>query len=336
MSNFTASAVANANIAFIKYWGNRNNALRLPSNGSISMNLAGLHARTQVTFDPALCCDDVLRINGQPVSEAAQRRVARFLDHVRELARQHSGGEKLYAHVVSENNFPMGAGIASSAAAFAALALAATRAAGLDLDEPALSRLARLGSGSACRSVPGGFVEWKAGAGDADSYAFSIAPPEHWNLVDCIAILQTGHKPVGSTEGHGLAGTSPLQAARIADTPRRLAICRSAVQARDFSALAAIIEQDSNLMHAVMLTSRPALFYWEPASVEVMKAVQEWRKNGLPCAYTLDAGPNVHILCEASAQEEVTRRLLDIPGVQQVRAATPGGPARLAEAPTNG
>jgi diphosphomevalonate decarboxylase len=330
MSNSTASAVANPNIAFIKYWGNRNNALRLPCNGSISMNLAGLHARTQVTFDPSLCCDDVLRINGQAVSESAQRRVARFLDQVRALA-----GKMLYARVVSENNFPIGAGIASSAAAFAALALAASRAIGLELSEPQLSRLARLGSGSACRSIPGGFVEWQAGASDADSYAYSIASPEHWALVDCVAILAAGHKPVGSTEGHDLAASSPLQPARITDTPRRLEICRAAIQSRDFAALAAIIEQDSNLMHAVMLTSRPPLFYWEPASLEVMKAVQDWRRSGLPCAYTLDAGPNVHVICEAAAQDEVTRRLQQVPAVQQVRAAPPGGPARLAEPLTN-
>lgn len=330
MDSFVATALAHPNIAFIKYWGNRDQRLRLPSNGSISMNLAGLYARTQVTFDPSLCCDDVLRINGQAVSDSAQRRVARFLDRVRALA-----GKKLYARVVSENNFPMGAGIASSAAAFAALALAASRAIGLDLGERELSRLARLGSGSACRSIPGGFVEWQAGAGDADSYAFSIAPPEHWQLVDCVAILAAGHKPVGSTEGHDLSATSPLQAARIADTPRRLEICRAAISSRDFTALAAIIEQDSNLMHAVMLTSRPPLFYWEPASLEVMKAVQGWRKAGLPCAYTLDAGPNVHVICEAAAREEVTRRLLEIPAVQQVRAAPPGGPAHLAEPFTN-
>lgn len=288
------------------------------------MNLDGLYARTQVTFDPELCCDDLLTLNGRVENEAAQRRVSYFLDHVRELA-----GAKRFARVVSENNFPIGTGIASSAAAFAALALAASKAIGLDLDESALSRLARLGSGSACRSVPGGFVEWQAGANDADSYAFSIAPPNHWNLVDCVAVLKVGHKPVGSTEGHALAGSSPLQAARVADTPRRLEICRSAVLQRDFTALAEIIEQDSNLMHAVMMTSRPALFYWEPGSLELMQAVQSWRKSGLPAAFTLDAGPNVHVICEAAAADQVRSRLAEMPFVRQVLSARPGGPARL-------
>jgi len=326
MPNNTTTAVACANIAFIKYWGNRDAQLRLPSNGSISMNLDGLYARTQVTFDESLCCDDVLFLNGRIEESSALERVSEFLDHVRALA-----GVRLCARVVSENNFPMGTGIASSAAAFAALAKASAAALGLDLSEPELSRLARLGSGSACRSIPGGFVEWQAGSSDMDSYAYTIAPPEHWHLVDCIAVLSTGHKPVGSTEGHTISDTSPLQAARLADTPRRLDLCRNAILQRDFEALAEIIEQDSNMMHAVMMTSQPPLFYWQPESVYLMKAVQVWRKEGIPAAYTLDAGPNVHIICESGALAAVKERLQEIPAVRQVLTANPGGPARIVD-----
>ncbi len=320
----STTALAHPNIAFIKYWGNRNQSLRLPSNGSISMNLDGLYAQTKVTFDPALCCDDLFTLNGRVESEAAQRRVNNFLDRVRALA-----GKQLYARVVSQNNFPTGAGIASSAAAFAALALAASTAIGLELEEAQLSRLARTGSGSACRSIPAGFVEWREGANDANSYAISIAPPEHWSLVDCVAVLKSGHKRVGSTEGHKLANTSPLQRARVADTPRRLEACRRAILNKDFYALAEIIEHDSNLMHAVMMTSRPALFYWEPASLKLMQAVRGWRNEGIPAAYTLDAGPNVHILCEASAASKIIERLNTIPDVHQVLFASPGGAACL-------
>ncbi len=323
MENITRTVTAQAfsNIAFIKYWGNRDQTLRLPVNGSISMNLGGLYARTSVTFDPSLCCDDALRLNGQVESAAALRRVSAFLDHVRAMAGMH-----VFARVVSENNFPIGTGIASSAAAFAALALAASKAIGLDLSEQELSRLARLGSGSACRSVPAGFVEWQEGEGEADSVAYSIAPPEHWDLADCVAVLKTGHKPVGSTEGHSLAPTSPLQEARTADTSRRLNVCREAILKRDFAALAEIIEQDSNLMHAVMMTSQPPLFYWEPGSLELMRLVKAWRAAGIPAAYTLDAGPNVHVICETSALAEVRRRLEELPFVRQILVAHPGGP----------
>jgi diphosphomevalonate decarboxylase len=172
-------------------------------------------------------------------------------------------------------------------------------------------------------------VEWQVGMREADSFAFSIAPPEHWDLVDCVAVLKVGHKPVGSTEGHTLAGTSPLQSARVADTPRRLDICRHAILERDFTALAEIIEQDSNLMHAVMMTSEPSLFYWEPGSLELMKLVKTWRKEGQPVAYTLDAGPNVHVICEGGAMDTIRGRLEALPFVRQVLVAPPGGPARL-------
>jgi diphosphomevalonate decarboxylase len=261
-------------------------------------------------------------LNGQPASEAARARVVDFLDIVRRKA-----GIRTFAQVASENNFPMGAGIASSASAFAALSLAASRAAGLELSERQLSQLARKGSGSACRSVPGGFVEWKVDACDLDSAAESIAPPEHWDLVDCIAIISQAHKPTGSTEGHSLAYTSPLQVARVEDAPRRLEICRKAILERDFEALAEIMEIDSNMMHAVMMTSQPPLFYWKPETLEVIQSVQAWRKSNLPACYTIDAGPNVHVLCPADYAPQVSERIGQIPGIQRVLTAHPGRPA---------
>ena len=234
----TATAIALPNIALIKYWGDREPRLRLPANGSISMNLAGLYTRTSVIFDPAFQAD-ALTLNGYPLKGQALNRVSGLLAQVRRLAGFHE-----YAQVTSENNFPTGAGIASSASAFAALALAAAAAAGLSLDEQQLSRLARTGSGSACRSVPGGFVEWQVGVSDEDSYAFSIAAPEHWALADCIALISQEHKDVSSREGHVLADTSPLQPARLADTPRRLSLCRQALLERDFALLADVAEMD--------------------------------------------------------------------------------------------
>lgn len=319
----TATALAHPNIAFIKYWGNRDQALRIPANGSISMNLDGLFTRTTVSFQSSLPFDKLV-INGHEAAGKGLERVSFILDLVRKIA-----GTQLKAEVMSENNFPSSAGIASSAAAFAALALAASSAAGLDLPEAHLSRLARRGSGSACRSIPGGFVEWQAGTSDKDSFAVSIAPPEHWRLADCVAIVSAGHKKTGSTEGHALAPTSPLQAARVADAPRRLDLCRRAIRERDFEALAAVVELDSDMMHAVMMTSSPALFYWQPASVAVMEAVRAWRAGGLPVLYTVDAGPNVHILCAREQAEVVARRARELPGVQEVLVAGVGGPARI-------
>ncbi len=323
MSTLTATSVACANIAFIKYWGNRDNELRLPSNASISMNLEGLFARTMVSFQPSLLFDK-LSINGHEVAGKGLTRVSYILDLVRQMA-----GINLNAEVVSENNFPAGAGIASSAAAFSALALASSRAAGLTLSEAQLSRLARRGSGSASRSIPAGFVEWTMGTGDEDSVAVSIAPPDHWDLVDCVAIVSAAHKKTGSTEGHAIAGTSPLQSARLEDTPRRLEICRRAILKKDFEAFANIIELDSDIMHSVMMTSNPPLMYWQAATVEIFHEVREWRSHGLPVGYTVDAGANVHVICLGDQAKEVERRLREIPAVSNVLAAGVGGAAKI-------
>ena len=319
----TASAAAHPNIAFIKYWGNRDNALRLPSNGSVSMNLGALATKTTVTFREDLKAD-VLTVNGAQRSRAAEDRAAAFMDEVRRLVPGIG-----YAEIVSENNFPMGAGIASSASAYAALALAASAAAGLNLKENECSRLARMGSGSASRSIPDGFCEWLPGQGDEDSYAVSIAPSSHWDLRDLIAVASDEHKKVGSSAGHGMAGTSPFQAERVRTAPERVKTCREAVLDRDFDALAEVSERDMMMMHAVMMTQDPPLFYWEPVSLRLIKLVREWREEGLPCFATLDAGPNVHVICLPESAAEVRARMEQIEGIREVLESGPGGKAEL-------
>ena len=319
------TAIAHPNIAFIKYWGNRDDALRLPLNGSISMNLSGLESRTTVQFDEALE-HDTFELNGEFQSSASLQRVSQFLDYVRRLV-----GSTSYARVSSTNNFPTGAGIASSASAFAALALAASKAAGLDLDQKDLSRLARLGSGSACRSVPDGFVEWLPGKDDASSYAVSIAPKDHWGLVDAVAVVSQEHKPIGSTSGHKLAHTSPLNAQRVLDAPERLKNCRDALLERDFAGFADVVELDSNYMHAVMRTSNPPLVYWEPATEVLLWQVWQWRKQGHAVCATVDAGPNVHVLALKNELEWLKDALVELPGVKKVLIGEPADGACLVD-----
>jgi diphosphomevalonate decarboxylase len=327
MDNFIASAIAHPNIAFIKYWGDVDPSLHIPANGSISMNLQELYTRTQVRFDLDLEHDQ-FSLHGRLVEGSGLTRVSNFLDRVRQMA-----GIAIFASVDSYNNFPAGTGIASSASGFAALSLAASQAARLDLDERALSRLARTGSGSACRSIPPGFVEWQAGSSDQDSYAYSIAPAGHWDIVDCIAVVSQEEKPVSSSAGHLLAGTSLLQPARLSDAFNRLERCREAILQRDFDALAEVIEHDSNLMHAVMHTSTPPLMYWEPATLAIMQAVQSWRKTGLPVCYTIDAGPNVHVVCSVDSSQDIAAKLGQLPGVHNIDISHPGGPAHLEISP---
>lgn len=319
----TATAIAHPNIAFIKYWGNRDNDLRLPANSSISMSLGALETRTTVSLYPNLSSDE-LELDGSPQKGSTLERVSTFLDIFRALSKSH-----VYARVVSENTFPQSAGIASSASAFAALTMAAAHAYSLDLSEKELSMLARRGSGSAARSIPAGFVEWHAGSSSEDSFAETIAPPSHWQLWDCIALVEDQPKKVGSTQGHQLADTSPLQFARLQDVDRRLDLCRQVIHQKDFAKLAEVIELDSNMMHAVMLTSHPTLMYWSPLSINIMRHVTAWRAGGLEAAYTLDAGPNVHIICTEDAHQTVADRLTKIKGLMNVIVSPVGGGASL-------
>lgn len=320
-----ATCVSCSNIAIIKYWGNRNDALRLPMTNSIGFALDGALTTTTVEFDADRPVDEI-ELGGARASGAAAERVARHLDLLRGLA-----GSTARARVVSRNNFPTGAGIASSASGFAALTCAAAWALGLDLPERALSRLARRGSGSAARSVPGGFVEWYAADSDAESYAETIAPPEHWRLCYAVAVVASGEKPVGSSEGHPLAHTSPLYMARLVQVEEDLPLVRQALMNRAFHALGTLAEADCLSMHAVMMTSQPSLLYWSPETVGVMRAVRAWRSDGLECYFTIDAGPNVIVMATEASAPEVERRLRALPGVQDVLAGGVGGPARHAD-----
>ena len=331
-----ATAVAPANIAFVKYWGVQDAARTLPFNGSISLNLDRCLTTTSVAFEPLLEADEVvLELFGQSPQRAAGKpleRVVAHLDRMRKLA-----GVNWRARVRSSNNFPADAGIASSAAAFAALSLAGAAALGLPLDERSLSLLARRsGSGSACRSIPTGYAEWTVPDGsfdpkawDAQSFARSIAPPEHWELADVVAVVEPGAKKVGSAENHRLAATSPFFAARLAELPARLAAARDAIARRDFALLAEAAEADAVSMHAVCMTQRPPSFYWTGATLTVMAAVRAWRDEGLPAFTTTDAGANVHVICPADARATIEARLQALPGVQLTLANGAGGGARL-------
>jgi diphosphomevalonate decarboxylase len=287
------------------------------------MNLEGLQAKTTVTWDDQLR-HDAFVLNGQEQAGEGLVRVTTHLDHLRARL-----GLDTRASVLSDNNFPTGAGIASSAAAFAALTVAAAAAAGASWSERELTTLARLGSGSAARSVPPGFVVWYAADTHEQSYAETVFPPDHWDLVDVIAIVSSAHKAKGSTEGHRSATTSDLQAARVAGAARRLEACHAALRDHDFDAFAQVVEHDSNLMHAIMMTSRPPLFYWLPASLRLMQLVRDLRADGLRVCYTLDAGPNVHCLCLSSDASQVTAALREIPEVMDTLLARAGDGARL-------
>jgi diphosphomevalonate decarboxylase len=312
-----------SNIAFIKYWGNRDAQYRVPLNDSVSMNLSDATTTTTVEFDANLN-DDQINVGGVDANEATRVRAIKHLDRVRTLAKIATK-----ARVQSQNSFPTGVGIASSASAFAALSVAASHAAGLQLSERELSILARQGSGSACRSIPSGFVEWIAGHSSENSYAISIAPPEHWDLRDVVAIVSTEEKKVGSSEGHTAAQTTPFMLARQYGLPARFHLVRKAILTKNLALLGPAIEEDAIELHMMAMTSRPPIFYWTPGMVRVIQSAMRWREEGLGVYFTLDAGPNVHLICESKDAEPVAARAKEIADVQQVIVNAPGGAARL-------
>jgi diphosphomevalonate decarboxylase len=314
-------ARAGSNIAFIKYWGVADQTLNLPLNDSISMTLDSMYTVTTVEFDPSLEAD-VLVIGGSQEQGDPLRRASRHLDLLRERA-----GVTTRARVTSENNFPMAAGIASSASAFAALTVAANAALELGLDTRELSRVARRASGSASRSLYGGFVQWHAGTDDESSYAAPIAPASHWALRDVVAVVTPERKKVSSAEGHLLAGRSPFLEARLTQAHALVPKVRDAILARELMELGPLIEADALAMHFVMMSSEPPLFYWSPATINIIKKCHEWREQGLQVYFTIDAGPNVHLICEDYQEAELVTQLRHVGGVEDILTSGAGAGA---------
>lgn len=328
---FQAAATAGSNIAFVKYWGNLDDAERIPMNGSISMTLDAAFTTTAITFDPHLAADS-LAINDQPAGQAATARVSTHLDHIRRLA-----GARWFARVASHNSFPTGAGIASSASGFAALTVAASAALGLTLSNIDLSRIARLGSGSASRSIDGGFVEWLPGGRHQDSYAVPLAPVDHWDLVDIIAIVSSEHKQIGSQRGHPLAHTSPFYQARLGTVQRTLQQVRRAILERDFTTFGELIEAEAISLHVAAMTSQPSVLYWLPGTIRLMHALRQWRLDGGPVGYfTMDAGPNVHVIAERASAAALQEHILALEEVQDILVCGVGPGARLVPAESAG
>ena len=333
-----ATAEACANIALVKYWGKRDATLNLPATGSLSLTLSGLVTRTTVTWavGPG---DDTILLDGKPAEGAERPRIVTFLDLVRELTHANGSGQRpdlLRATVESTNGFPRAAGLASSASGFAALALAATRAAGLELADQQLSVLARRVSGSACRSIFGGFAEWLPGSATdgQDSHGVPLLAPEAWDVRMLVAVLAESPKPRGSRDAmnHTVA-TSPYFEAWRTSVPGDLDVARQAISSRDLMKLGELAESNALRMHATMLAARPPVLYWLPETVAAMRRVWELRDAGLACWFTIDAGPNVKVLCDAASEAAVAAGLSELPGIRRVIASRPGPGVRLLPAP---
>lgn len=317
----SALAVARPNIALIKYWGKRDRDRNLPATGSLSLTLSGMSTRTRVTFRDDLPQDHLV-LDGQLASPEAHARVIRVLDQVRRLS-----GITTPAEVFSDNDFPTAAGLASSASGMAALAVAASRAAGLDLDLGTLAGLARMGSGSAPRSLLGGLV-WLPRGEDPeglDCVPHCLHPPEEvpWGLV--MAWTGRGPKAVGSTDGmEHTRLSSPYYDAWLDQSRRDLEQALIHARALDLAALGPLMEANAMAMHACALAARPPLRYWNGTTLAVMDQVLVLRRSGLRGWMTIDAGPHVKVLCPREDAETWAEALARVPGVLEVRPEVPG------------
>jgi diphosphomevalonate decarboxylase len=310
----SAWARAGANFALIKYWGKADARLNVPAVGSISITLDSLWSETTVDIDAALTADE-LTLDGRSRPEQLAK-VSACLDLLRACA-----GFDGPMRVTSRNNFPTGAGLASSASGFAALVTAAAGALDLAVSPRELSIFARQGSGSAARSIFGGFVEMHAGraADGTDSYAEPLLAAEAWPLDVVIAVTSTREKDVGSRTGMTRsAESSPYYSAWVATQPPDLDAARAAIRGRDFAALADVAEHNCLKMHAAAMAAQPPLLYWNGATVDCLHEIRRLRGQGIETFFTIDAGPQVKAVCTPAARPRVEAVLRELPGVVTV------------------
>ncbi len=319
-----ATAVAPSNIAFIKYWGKKDEVLRLPENGSISMNLSDLLTTTTVDFSKTYK-DDVIIINDKKESNEGSRAI-KHLDRIRKLA---NINEK--AKVVTNNNFPTGTGLSSSASGFAALTVAGAKAAGLNLSEKELSILARQGSGSACRSIPDRFVEWLDGDTSETSYGVSIYKEDYWDIADVVAVVSKNKKEVSTTEGQKLVGSSPFFQVRLSCIKEKIALIKKYMAEKNFQAFGELLEAEALELHSIMLTSKPSLIYLLPASLKIIHLVKKWRTDGLQVYFTVNTGQDVHLICQKKDVEAVVKKASEVEEVAKTIVNYPAKGAHLLE-----
>jgi diphosphomevalonate decarboxylase len=324
------TAFAGTNIALVKYWGKRDPALNLPAAGSLSLTLADLGSETTVRFGADQGDDqgqDAVFLGDAPAPAPFAQRVRGFLDLIRARATL-----PLPARVHTQNSVPTAAGLASSAAGFAALALAASRAAGLSLTPDELSALARRGSGSAARSIVGGFALMSAGAraDGTDAIARPLLEPDAWDVRLVVAITATGAKAIGSSQAMDrTARTSPYYPAWVASVDPDLAEARAAIQDRDLDRLGRVAERSAMRMHASALAADPHILYWNPGTLGAIGAVKALREEKVSAYFTIDAGPHVKVLCRGEDAGVVEAALARTPGVLRTLSLSPGSGARI-------
>lgn len=303
---------AHTNIALIKYWGKQDEEFIIPLNSSLSLTLKDLYAETSVEFSDDFSVDEFY-LDGQRLEGKALEKVQVILDLVRQQSQSQAK-----AKVISQNFVPTAAGLASSASGMAALAGAASLAAGLELSKKELSRLARRGSGSACRSIYGGLVQWQKGSTDEDSYATPIDPAD-WGLGMYFILINTAKKKISSRQGmKQTVESSPYIEAWARSTDEDVEKMKAAIHQRDFTQMGLLMERSAFKMHATTMGAIEPFTYITPESLAAIQFIQSLREEGLECYFTMDAGPNVKILIQEKDKDDIGQRLIDRYGQDKI------------------
>lgn len=313
-------ARAYTNIALIKYWGKKDDTLILPMNSSLSLTLDAFYTETSVAFTAELTADrfyldDLLQDKQQT------KKVSSFLDLIRKKY-----DVPFFAEINSHNFVPTAAGLASSASGLAALAGACSAALGLSLTPAELSRLARRGSGSACRSIFGGFSEWQKGDSDETSYAVQL-PSDSWEeeLAMLFVLVDDAQKDVSSRDGmKRTVETSVFYDGWLEAVADDLVTAKQAIAAKDFIRLGETAESNALRMHATTLGATPPFTYWSPDSLKAMNLVRACRLEGIPCYFTMDAGPNVKVLVQKKDTDRLLARFIEQFSSKQLILANAG------------
>lgn len=319
-----ATARAHTNIALVKYWGKKDRQLMLPQTDSLSLTLDRFYTDTTVEFRDELQHDQLI-VDHQQIDPAKMAKTTRVLNQVRRLSHQSA-----FAVVTSHNHVPMAAGLASSASAFAALAVSASAAANLHLNGRELTRLARLGSGSATRSIYGGLVEWHAGHDDKTSFAEPVMENVDFGIEMLAILVNTKQKKVSSSNGMQLSvTTSPYYSAWKKVVEQDMVAIKQAISAEDISQIGHVAEENALRMHALTLSADPGFTYFDGGTIQAINAIKDLRQQGINCYYTMDAGPNVKVIYDSKDRERIVNQLSPIFGKEHLVVAKPGPGAHL-------
>ncbi len=325
----TVIASANANIALIKYWGKRDEFFMLPTKSSISISLDALKTTTELGFTDS----DTIRLNGTFASDESNVKILRFLHIFRKKFATHKSPQGVFLQdsffqINSVNNFPTAAGLASSASGFAALAKGLNELCSLNLNVRELSILARRGSGSASRSILGGFNLWHKGvcSQGSDSYSEQLFKADHWpDLKIIIAVVQAKQKPISSSHAMQItAKTSKIYQDWLGTSERRIKPMLNAIANKDLETLGELAQVDCLEMHETMHTSTPTINYWTDKTIKIIELVNRLRADGIQCYFTIDAGPNVKILTLEKYQDKILSELKIIEDIQTIISGVAG------------